>query len=140
MKPGLAAGLVVLGLLAVAAGAMVATVRGVTGQVDQIGASVDAALDNATGALGIDQGTLDAARAATEDAAPAIAGGFLTRVVSLRGRLTGGSGQRRDPRRPDHVLPAQGRQSIPAVRRRTVRPGLSGRDRQLLRRLVRDAA
>src|SRR6478609_1163298 len=42
-KPALAAGLVVLGLLAVTTGVVVATVRGVTGQADQIGASVDAA-------------------------------------------------------------------------------------------------
>ena len=46
-KPALAAGLVVLGLLAIATGVVVATVRGVTGQADQIGASVDAALDHA---------------------------------------------------------------------------------------------
>ena len=36
VKPGLAAGLVVLGLLAAATGAVVATVRGVTAQADQI--------------------------------------------------------------------------------------------------------
>ena len=43
-KPTLAAGLVVLGLLALMTGVVVATVRGVTDQADQIGASVDAAL------------------------------------------------------------------------------------------------
>jgi predicted PurR-regulated permease PerM len=89
VKPGLAAGLVVLGLLAVATGAVLATVRGVTGQLDQIGPSVDAALDNAATALGIDQGTLDAARAATEQAARAVTGGFLTRLVSGVGSLVG---------------------------------------------------
>ena len=45
VKPTLAAGLVVLGLLAVMTGVVVATVQGVTEQTDQIGASVDAAMD-----------------------------------------------------------------------------------------------
>ena len=88
-QPGLAAGLVVLGLLAVATGVVVATVRGVTAQADHIGATVDAALDKAASAMGIDQGSLEAARAATEEATPAIAGGFLTKVVSGVGSLVG---------------------------------------------------
>ena len=46
-KPTLAAGLVVLGLLALMALVVVATVRGVVEQTDQIGASVDAALEEA---------------------------------------------------------------------------------------------
>jgi predicted PurR-regulated permease PerM len=81
-KPAIAAGLVVVGLLALMAGVVVATVRGVTGQTDQIGASVDAALHKAVDALGIDQASLDAARAAVEKASPAISGGFLTNLVS----------------------------------------------------------
>jgi predicted PurR-regulated permease PerM len=91
-KPALAAGLVVLGLLAIATGVVVATVRGVTGQADQIGASVDAAIDHAVDALGVDQATLDAARTAAEAAGPAIAGGFLTQLVSGIGTLVGLAG------------------------------------------------
>jgi predicted PurR-regulated permease PerM len=45
LRPALAAGLIVLGLLALMALVVVATVRGVVEQTDQIGASVDAALD-----------------------------------------------------------------------------------------------
>jgi len=89
-KPTLAAGLVVLGLLALMTGVVVATVRGVTAQTDQIGASVDAALDNLaeqTGGLGIDKAELDEARAATEEAAPTVTGGVLAKVVSGFGTL-----------------------------------------------------
>jgi putative heme transporter len=90
LKPTLAAGLVVLGLLALMAGVIVGTVRGVTEQADEIGASADAALERAadeTDALGIDQGDLDAARAAVEDAAPMITTGVLAGVVSGIGTL-----------------------------------------------------
>ena len=62
LKPTLAAGLIVLGLLALMAGVAVATVRGVTEQADEISTSVDKALDKAadeTDALGIDQDSLD---------------------------------------------------------------------------------
>ena len=88
-KPTLAAGVVVLGLLALMAGVVVATVRGVTDQVDEIGVSVDAALDNAASGAGLDQASLDAARASVEDLAPAITGGFLTHLVSGVGTLVG---------------------------------------------------
>ena len=92
-KPAIAAGLVVVGLLALMAGVVVATVRGVTEQADQISAVTDKALNNAADqldaalrkavdALGIDQASLDAARAAVEKASPAISGGFLTNLVS----------------------------------------------------------
>ena len=89
IKPTLAAGLVVLGLLALMTGVVVATVRGVIEQTDQIGASVDAALGNAVDELGVDQASLDAARAATEEAAPAIKDGFLTHLVSGVSTLVG---------------------------------------------------
>ena len=81
-KPTIAAGLVVVGLLALMTGVVVATVRGVTDQADQIGASVNAALHKAVDALGVDQASLDAARAAIEKASPAISGGVLTNLVS----------------------------------------------------------
>ena len=48
-------------------GVLVATVRGVIEQTDEIGASADAAMEQAaeqTDALGIDQAALDDARAA----------------------------------------------------------------------------
>ena len=85
VKPSLGAGLVVLGLLALMVGVVVATVRGVTEQTDDISASADAALERAaeqTDALGIEQGDLDAARAAIEDAAPMITTGILSGLVS----------------------------------------------------------
>jgi len=92
LQPTLAAGLIVLGLLALMALVVVATVRGVTEQTDQIGAAVDAALDNAadqTDALGVDQAALDQARAAAEEAAPTVTGGVLTKVVAGIGTLVG---------------------------------------------------
>jgi putative heme transporter len=88
-KPALAAGLVVVGLIALMTGVVVATVRGVTGQTDQIGASVDAALHKAVDALGVDQASLDAARAAVEKASPAIGGGVLTNLLSGIDKLIG---------------------------------------------------
>ena len=92
LRPALAAGLIVLGLLALMALVVVATVRGVTEQTDQIGAAVDAALDKAadqTDAVGIDQASLDQARAAAEEAAPMVTGGVLTQLVSGIGKLIG---------------------------------------------------
>jgi putative heme transporter len=91
-KPTLAAGLVVLGLLALMALVVVATVRGVVEQTDQIGASVDAALEEAagqTGGLGIDKAALDEARAAAEEAEPTVTGGVLTQLVEGFNKLVG---------------------------------------------------
>ena len=89
IKPTLAAGLVILGLLALMAGVIVATVRGVTDQVDEIGDSVDKAIANAVDTLGIDQASLDSARAAVKEAALAITGGFLTHLLSGVNTLVG---------------------------------------------------
>jgi putative heme transporter len=91
-KPTLAAGLVVLGLLALMTVVVVATVRGVVEQTDQIGAAVDAALDQAadqTDAVGVDQAALDQARAAAQEATPTVTGGILTKLVSGIGTLVG---------------------------------------------------
>ena len=58
VKPSLAAGLVVLGLLVLMGGVVVATVRGVVDQAAEIGETADAALEEAaaqTDELGIDQ-------------------------------------------------------------------------------------
>jgi putative heme transporter len=84
-KPSLAAGLVVLGLLVLAGGVAVATVRGVTAQTDEISTSIDKALNEAakqTDALGIDQSSLDSARKAINDALPAITTGVIAAFVS----------------------------------------------------------
>ena len=92
VKPTLAAGLVVLGLLALMAVVVVATVRGVVEQADQLGATVDAALDKAAeqvDALGVDQAALDQARAAAEEAEPTVTGGVLTEVVAGIDTLVG---------------------------------------------------
>jgi predicted PurR-regulated permease PerM len=92
VQPTLAAGLVVLGLLALMAVAVVATVRGVVEQADELGAAVDAALEKAAGqtdALGVDQAALDQARAATEDAEPTVTGGVLTQLVAGIDKLVG---------------------------------------------------
>ena len=61
---------------------VVATAKGVIDQVDQISDSVDAAKDNAVESLGVDPAALEEAQAATEEAGPAIAEGFLTHLVS----------------------------------------------------------
>ncbi len=85
LKPSLAAGLVVLGLLVLMAGVTVATVRGVVEQAADIGDSATAALAEAaenTDALGIDQAALDDAWAAVEDALPMITTGVLAGLVS----------------------------------------------------------
>jgi predicted PurR-regulated permease PerM len=92
LKPSLAAGLVVLGLLALVAGIAVATVRGVVDQADQIGTTATAALENAadeTDALGIDEEALEDARTAIEDAAPMITTGVLSGLISGIGALVG---------------------------------------------------
>jgi putative heme transporter len=82
LKPSLAAGLIVLGLLAIGTFVVVATAKGVIDQRDDIGASVDAAIDKAVDELSIDQASLDDVRGAIEGASPEITGGFLTKIVS----------------------------------------------------------
>ncbi len=82
LKPTIGAGLVVLGLLALMAFVMVATVRGVIQQTDGIGDSVDAAIDNADDELDVDEEALEDARTAAEETSPAVAEGFVTKIVS----------------------------------------------------------
>jgi putative heme transporter len=92
LKPTLAAGVVVLGLLLLMAGVLVATVRGVTDQADQIGEVTDEALANAADQLdvaGVDPAALEDARTATEGAAPMIADGFVTKLVEGVGSIIG---------------------------------------------------
>jgi putative heme transporter len=92
LKPILAAGVVVLGLAELMTGVMVATVQGMLQQTDEIGASVDAALANASAELDVDKESLDDARAAAEETGPAIAEGFVTKVVSGVDALVGLAG------------------------------------------------
>jgi putative heme transporter len=82
LKSTLAAGVVVLGLALVMTVVMVATVRGILQQTDEIGASVDAALANASAELDVEKEALDDARSASEKTAPAISDGFVTKIVS----------------------------------------------------------
>lgn len=89
VKPTVAAGVVVLGLLGVVTAVMVATVQGVVGQLDEIGTSVDAAVDEASASLSVDPATLDAVRAAVTSMSPTVQGGFLTTLVSGIGAMVG---------------------------------------------------
>ena len=92
LKPTLAAGLVVLGLLALGLAVVIATAKGVIDQMDQVNASVDAALDNAVDTLGLDQAALNDIREAVEKASPTVTGGFVTKVVSGIDALFGVAG------------------------------------------------
>ena len=58
-----------------------ATIRGVVDQLGAIGASVNAALDNAVATMEVDPAVVDAARAAAKELAPIITTGFLTQLV-----------------------------------------------------------
>ena len=82
LKPSLAAGVVVLGLLAVGAVVVVATAQGVIDQTAEIGDSVDAAIAYAVDELGLDQAALEDVRTAIEEASPEVTGGFLTKLVA----------------------------------------------------------
>jgi predicted PurR-regulated permease PerM len=88
-KPSLAAGLIVLGLLILMTVVMVATVRGVVDQTDEIGASVGAAINKAADELDIDQGSLEDAEAATKEAGPMVGEGVVTALVSGVNSLLG---------------------------------------------------
>ena len=87
-----AAGLVVIGLIALVGLVVVATVKGVVDQASEIGAVADSALDQVAeegDGLGLDRASLADAQAATEDMAPLIGEGFLTAVVAGVGTLVG---------------------------------------------------
>jgi putative heme transporter len=88
-RPTYAAGIVVVGLLALMAGVLIATVRGVTDQAGEIGDVTDAALGNASEELGIDAAALEEARSAAEEAKPTIAEGVVTHLVAGVGSLIG---------------------------------------------------
>ena len=82
LKPTLGAGLVVLGLLALMSLVVIATVRGVIQQTDEIGGSVDVAIEKAVDELDVDEEALADARTAAEETSPAVAEGFVTKIVS----------------------------------------------------------
>jgi putative heme transporter len=88
-KPSLAAGLIVLGLLVLMIVVMVGTVRGVVDQTDEIGASVNAAIDAAATDLDVDPDSLNDAKAATQEAGPMIAEGVVAKLVSGVNSLLG---------------------------------------------------
>jgi predicted PurR-regulated permease PerM len=92
LKPTLAAGVIVLGLAALMTVVAIGTVRGIVQQRDEIGASVDAAMTNASAELDVDEKSLEDARAAAEETTPAVAEGFLTKVVSGIDALVGLAG------------------------------------------------
>ena len=89
IKPTLAAGLVVLGLIALMAVVLVATVRGVADQMGQINLVTDEAIQAAADQLGVSEADAEAARAAAEEASPMVAEGILTHLVSGVSSLIG---------------------------------------------------
>jgi predicted PurR-regulated permease PerM len=88
-KPSLAAGVIVLGLLILMTVVLVATVRGVADQTDEIGASVGAAINNAADEFSIDPASLHEAEASTKEAAPVISEGVVSALVSGVNSLLG---------------------------------------------------
>ena len=89
LKNSFAAGLVVLGLLALGVLVGFSIVRGVTQQTTEISSSVDAAVANAAGELNADPASLETAREAIEGAAPTVAEGFLTHLAGGIDKLVG---------------------------------------------------
>ena len=59
-----------------------ATVRGVIQQTDEVGGSVDAAIEKAVDELDVDEEALQDAKTAAEETSPAVAEGFVTKIVS----------------------------------------------------------
>ena len=78
------AGLIVLGLLLMMAVVIVATVKGVTEQMDEIGESATSAIQTIaeqTEDIEVDEAALEDARAAINDASPTVESGVLARIV-----------------------------------------------------------
>ena len=91
-RPTLAAGGVVLGLLALVVVVVTATVQGVVAQLDAIEASVDDAAAEATASLGVDDVAMDAVHSSFASMSPALGSGFLTTLVSGVATLVGIAG------------------------------------------------
>lgn len=80
IKPGLAAGLIVLGLLATAIWVVVVTAQEFSSQAAQISAAADAAIENAPPE---DQEALNMTKNAIKEATPMVTTGALPRIISL---------------------------------------------------------
>jgi uncharacterized membrane protein len=109
LKPSAAAGLIVLGLIVLMIGVVVATVRGVADQTDQIGDSATAALEEAAGS---DRRLASTRRRWPTPGRPSrmlpdITTGVLAGLVGIGVIRRDRRGHH--PRSAHHVLPAQGR-------------------------------
>ena len=69
-------------MLALGIVVLVATVRGITDQADEIGSSVDAAIAELVESIAVDEATMEKVRSAIEDLAPTATHGFLTELFS----------------------------------------------------------
>jgi predicted PurR-regulated permease PerM len=82
VKPSLAAGMVVVGLVVAVVAVVIAAYEGVVAQSGEISTAVDAALDDGSDALAVDRSSLEEAEEATRSAAPILAEGLLTFLVA----------------------------------------------------------
>jgi putative heme transporter len=89
VRPTVAAGVVVLGLLGLMVLVTLATVQGVVAQRDTIESSVDAAAAEASESLRVDPATWAAVQESIASMAPTIQGGLLTTIVSGVGNIVG---------------------------------------------------
>jgi predicted PurR-regulated permease PerM len=89
VRPTVAAGIVVLGLMALMVLVATATVQGVVAQRDTISASVDDAAAEASASLNVDEATWTAVQESVTSMAPTVQQGFLTTIVSGIGSLVG---------------------------------------------------
>jgi len=89
LKGPAAAGLIVLGLLALAVFVGYSTVSGVAQQTTEIAKSVDAAIDKAAEELDADAESLETARESIESASPVTGEGFLTHLSDGIDRIIG---------------------------------------------------
>lgn len=87
MRPGVAAGIVVLGLLGLMVLVAVATVQGIVAQRGAIGSSVDDAAVEAGQSLSVDPATWSAVQESVETMAPTLQFGFVSTLVSGLGAL-----------------------------------------------------
>lgn len=87
IRPGVAAGIVVLGLLGLMVLVAVATVQGIVAQRGAIGSSVDDAAAEAGESLSVDPATWNAVQESIETMAPTIQFGFVSTLVSGLGAL-----------------------------------------------------
>ncbi|KAB7743258.1 AI-2E family transporter [Nostocoides sp. F2B08] len=87
MRAGVAAGIVVLGLLGLMVLVAVATVQGIVAQRGAIGSSVDDAAAEAGDSLSVDPATWSAVQESVETMAPTLQFGFVSTLVSGLGAL-----------------------------------------------------